>query len=142
MITEMSDVHSQLRLGWILYDGECELCRRSVEFWRGVFERRGFGFAPLQTEWVRQQLQMNDAALLREMRVLLPDGRVFGGADAILRLARQVWWTRPLAAASWIPGVKRLLRAGYRKIAARRNCLAGACSITTQRTTQDARVAK
>jgi predicted DCC family thiol-disulfide oxidoreductase YuxK len=129
--TEITDRRSkQARTGgWILFDGECALCRRSVEFWRDTFERRGFEFEALQTAWVRETLGLGDAELLREMRVKLRDGRVFGGAEAIVELARHVWWARPLVWLARVPAVKRLLRAIYRGIAARRNCEGAACEM-------------
>jgi predicted DCC family thiol-disulfide oxidoreductase YuxK len=129
--TEITDRQSKQAgtRGWILYDGECALCRRSVEFWRDTFERQGFEFEALQTAWVRATLGLGDAELLREMRVKLRDGRVFGGAEAIVELAQHVWWARPLVWLARAPAVKRLLRAIYRGIAARRKCEGAACAV-------------
>src|SRR3989442_9356462 len=62
------------------------------------------------------------------MRLLLPEGRAPGGADAILLLARQTPWGWPLVLLSLVPGVRTLLRVAYRYIAARRHCFGGACS--------------
>jgi predicted DCC family thiol-disulfide oxidoreductase YuxK len=63
------------------------------------------------------------------MRVLLRCGEVYGGADAIVALAKYVWWAWPLVAAAQVPGVRRVLRAAYRQVAARRYCLAGRCAV-------------
>lgn len=115
--------------GWILYDGECTLCRRSVEFWRDTFEQRGFDFESLRAPWVRDRLGLDEAELMREMRVVLRDGRTFGGADAIVELARHVWWARPVVWMARVPGAMRLLRAIYREIAARRRCEGAACGV-------------
>jgi predicted DCC family thiol-disulfide oxidoreductase YuxK len=128
--TEMSDGRRKQARGWVLYDETCELCRKSVVFWHGVIARRGFAFAALQEPWVRERLRMSDVELLREMRLLLRDGRVFGGADAILQLARAIWWAWPLVAMARVPGVNRLLRAAYRAVAARRSCANGACDLS------------
>ena len=64
------------------------------------------------------------------MRVITESNQVLGGADAILYLLRLTWWTWPLYAVSFLPGMKPLFRALYRFIAARRNCISGACKIT------------
>ncbi|HKS82762.1 MAG TPA: DUF393 domain-containing protein [Candidatus Acidoferrales bacterium] len=117
--------------GWIFYDGECALCRRSVEFWRDAMERRRFEFEALQAPWVRERLGLDESELLREMRVMLRDGRVFGGAGAIVELARQVWWARPLVWLARAPYAMRLLRAAYREIASRRRCDGDACVAAT-----------
>jgi predicted DCC family thiol-disulfide oxidoreductase YuxK len=127
----MSEARKEPRSGWIFFDGECEFCRRSAESWRGAFERRGFDFVALQMPWVRERLALDKDELLREMRVMLPDGRVWGGADAVVELARHAWWGWPLIALAWVPGMKRLLRAGYRAVAARRSCAGKACAIRT-----------
>ena len=41
--------------------------------------------------------------LLREMRVATGDGNIYGGAEAIVYLARQIWWAWPLYAAAKLP---------------------------------------
>ena len=71
---------------------------------------------------------MSGAELLREMRFLLSDGRQYGGADAAVRLAREIWWGRPLVWLAKIPGMMEWLRVGYRWIAAKRSCAAVACA--------------
>lgn len=114
--------------GWIFYDGECEFCRNWVRRTEPMLGPRGFTFAPLQASWVRALLQLREEELLREMRVLLDTGESFGGADAIIEIAKCVWWTWPLAALARIPRMRGALRAAYRQIAARRSCLAAACS--------------
>jgi predicted DCC family thiol-disulfide oxidoreductase YuxK len=134
--TEITDRRQRAVRGWVLYDETCELCQKSVAYWRRVVERRGFAFAALQEPWVRVRLGLNETELLREMRLLLPDGEILGGADAILRLARAIWWAWPLVTMAWVPGVKRLLRAGYRAVAVRRSCVGEACAVGTAASTQ------
>ncbi len=65
--------------------------------------------------------------LLTEMRALTPDGRVFGGGDAVIWLAKGIWWAWPLYALAQLPGMRAALRAAYRWVAARRSCPGGAC---------------
>src|SRR4030081_2177115 len=91
--------------GWIFYDGECRYCIAAAKKSAQIFGRRGFIFLPLQTPWAQRRLGLVPGQPLKEMRVLASDGRDFGGADAVLFLARQVWWLRPLAFVSQLPGM-------------------------------------
>jgi len=62
-----------------------------------------------------------------EMQFLLSDGSRYGGADAAVALAREIWWWRPLLWVSRITGMMEVLRKGYRWIAGRRSCVAVSC---------------
>ena len=116
------------RRGWLFFDGNCAFCT-SVARWSGcVLGPRGYGVAPLQDPRVQELLALPPDQLLSEMRVLTPDGRRIGGADALVFLAREVWWAWPLSGVAHIPGVPRLLRMGYRWIASHRECTSGICS--------------
>ena len=115
--------------GWVCYDGDCALCLRWLRRVKRPLLRHGFGFAPLQTGWVKARLNLSEAELLREMRLLLPDRRVIGGADAAVVLMQHVWWLWPLWLASYIPGAMPIIRATYRHIARNRHCTSGACEI-------------
>ena len=119
--------------GWILYDADCGFCSRWA--WRiALFAGpAGFHLAPLQAPWVRQRLRVSDAALMDEMRVLTANDAVYGGADALLFLARHIWWTRPFTAFAWIPGVMPLARAAYRWIARHRHEISGSCPLPQAR---------
>jgi predicted DCC family thiol-disulfide oxidoreductase YuxK len=108
--------------GWILYDGACQSCTASARRFDRIFRHRGFLFLPLQTEWVRQQLGLEAGAPLEEMHVLTNEGQDIAGVDAILFLARRVWWTWPVVAFAQLPGMHKLLDRGYRWIAAHRGC--------------------
>ena len=109
--------------GWVLYDGDCAFCLRWVRRFRGPLERRGFRLAPLQTPWVRKRLGLPADELLAELRLLMADGQRFGGADALVEIARHLWWGWPLYALAWLPSARRLLAAGYRWGARHRQCV-------------------
>jgi predicted DCC family thiol-disulfide oxidoreductase YuxK len=115
--------------GWVLFDGECSFCRGWVARVEPVLRPRGFVFLPLQTPWVRAFFNLPEEVLLSEMRVVLRTGESFGGADAVIELGKSVWWARPLVALAHLSGAKALLRASYRAIAARRQCLSGGCGL-------------
>lgn len=119
--------------GWLLYDAECAFCTRTARRVERLIARRGFVILPLQTPWVQEQLGLQSGAPLREMVVLLRDGRHFGGADGALQLARHFWWSLPLVWLAALPGIRPLLRRLYAAIAARRSCSGGACSLPPPR---------
>jgi len=115
--------------GWILYDDACPSCTASARRFARILRRRGFFFLPLQTEWVLQQLGLEPGAPLDEMHVLTSQGQDFAGANAVIFLARQIWWTWPLAVFAPLPGMHKLLDRAYRWIAAHRGCDHVACEV-------------
>src|SRR5262249_21791295 len=119
--------------GWILYDRACPSCSASARWFDRIFRRRGFLFLPLQTEWVTRHLGLEAGDALEEMHVLTDDGQDIAGADAVIFLARQLWWGWPLVALSRLPGMYKLLDRGYRWIAAHRGCDRISCDPSERR---------
>lgn len=115
--------------GWVGYDAHCAFCQRWA--WRTdeLLTRRGWHLAPFQAKWVREKLDLGEGEVPDEMKLLAADGRVFGGADAVVRLARSIWWAWPLFALSQLPGARPILRAAYRRVAENRHCLGGHCAM-------------
>ena len=103
----------------LYYDGTCRFCRRWANRFRGVLGRRGVAL-----------VAYSDGSKEEEMRLHWMDGRDFGGIDALLKLAEEIWWARPLGALSRIPGVVGLWKWLYREFARRRHCWGGACRIS------------
>ncbi len=129
MYTEMTEYIK----GWVLYDGDCAFCGQWVERTRHLLLRRGFHFVPLQAAWVRERLGHAENESLTEMKLLATDGRILGGADAIVQITRMIWWTWPFYALAQLPGMKLLLRMLYRRIARNRYCFAGHCPLPAPR---------
>ncbi len=121
-LTKKSVGQSEPR-GWVFYDGRCPICRGGAEQFHRVLHTRGFGLAPLQTPWVQTRLGLKSDLSLEEMKVLTHDGHVFGGADALIYLAGQVWWAWPLSVLFRLPGMRRLAWELYRWVARHRYCL-------------------
>lgn len=113
--------------GWVLYDGECPLCLGMLARYRETFEKRGFQFAPLQEVWVREKLALGSGPVPGEMKLLLPEGKVLGGPEALLHLASKISWGLPLALLGRLPGIRGLLDREYRRVAANRFGLTAAC---------------
>jgi len=126
--TELTKITDETGIGWVLYDAECRFCVALARRWERPLARRQFRLAPLQTDGVRAGLEGREE-LLREMRVVTAQGRVFGGAAAVVELARHFWWAAWLGLVANLPLGKRALDAAYRWIAERRHCLGGACSV-------------
>ena len=124
MRTLLSDDLSRngARGGWVFYDAECAFCSSLARRLEPMLLRRGFHCAGLQEPWVGILLGVSRAELLSEFRVRTASGEVFGGADALLHLARHIWWAWPLFALAQVPSPRDLLRAAYRWFAVRNHC--------------------
>lgn len=133
LASEFTDSKSRHARGWLFYDADCAFCVKIVRALAPTLQKRGFALAPLQDPRVGPLLGLSASELLLEMRLLLSDGKQFGGADAAVALAREIWWGRPLVWLSMLPGMMDGLRSGYRRIAARRKCSAAtACTIAEE----------
>jgi len=113
----------------VFYDAECQFCVNAARHFERVLARRRFELVPLQVPGASAEFGVPDDQLLAEMRLRLRDGRVFGGAAAIVEIARRIWWAWPLWALSRLPGAMRPMHATYRWIARRRSCANGVCKI-------------
>jgi predicted DCC family thiol-disulfide oxidoreductase YuxK len=130
LTSEFTDGKGRHARGWLFFDSDCRFCTRIARWLAPILERRGLALAPLQDPRVGVLLGLSRNDLLRELRFLLSDGRQFGGADAVLALAREIWWAQPLVWLSKLPGMMDILRLGYRWYAARRHCAAAMCAIS------------
>jgi len=127
LVSEYTDGKGRHARGWFFFDAECKFCTRTARWLAPILERRGMALAPLQDPRVGALLGLSHEELMREMQFLLSDGSRFGGADAAVTLAREIWWARPLVWVSKIPGMMEILRRGYQWIAANRECAAARC---------------
>ena len=128
LVSEYTDGKGRHAKGWLFFDAECGFCTRIARWLAPILARRGFAVAPLQDPRVDALLGMSREELLRELRFLLSDGRNYSGADAVIAVAREIAWARPLVWSAKIPGVMTMLHAGYRWVAAQRSCAAVSCS--------------
>jgi len=112
----------------IFYDADCQACVNLARWLQRSLGRHQFELVPLQSPDASSLLGVAHEQLLDEMRLRLPDGQVFGGADAVAEIARQIWWAWPFWALSKMPGVRSEMRAAYRWFARHRGCTNGACA--------------
>ena len=128
LASEFTDGKGRHARGWLFFDAECAFCTRFARWVGPMLERRGLAVAALQDPRVGMLLGLPSQELLRELRFLLSDGRLYGGADAIVAVADEIWWARPLVWIARAPGLMAALRRAYRRFAARRNCVAASCT--------------
>jgi predicted DCC family thiol-disulfide oxidoreductase YuxK len=128
LASEFTDRKGRHARGWLFYDAECGFCTRLAKWLAPILSARGIALAPLQDPRVATLLGLSHEELMREMRLVLDDGSARDGADAMIALARLIWWAAPLVWMSHAPGAKRLLDAGYRWVAAHRKCAAATCT--------------
>ena len=126
--SELTDAKGRHARGWLFFDAECEFCTRFARWVAPSLQTRCLAIAPLQDPRVAALVGLSGVELLREMRFLLSDGTQYGGADAAVALAREIWWARPLVWLSQVPGMMDVLRRAYRWIAERHRCSAAACT--------------
>jgi predicted DCC family thiol-disulfide oxidoreductase YuxK len=126
LISEFTDGKGRHARGWLFFDADCRFCTRIARWLLPILEKRGFAVAPLQDRRVGALLGLSRTQLLSEMRFLLSDGSQYGGADAVIAIAREIWWAQPVVWLARIPGVTAALHRGYRWIAEHRSCSAAA----------------
>jgi predicted DCC family thiol-disulfide oxidoreductase YuxK len=105
----------------LIYDGECDFCRRSVTRWRRITGDR-VDFVPFQdADALARFPEIPRADLERAVHLIEPDGAVYRGAAAALRARRLppghgwLWWLYERC-----PGFAPLAEAIYRGVAANR----------------------
>ena len=118
--------------GQIFYDASCGLCRSAVDRFGPMTERRGFSWIPLQEPRVRALLNLEGDEMPDEVKLMTRKGRLLGGPDVILFVAKYIWWARPLWLIGKIPGVRPVMRLWYRWIAKHRHELSQACAIESK----------
>lgn len=106
----------------LIYDGECGLCRSAVETVVAWDPARRIALVPFQ-DGAARRFGVPLPRLAAAMHLILPDGRVFAGADAVPELLRLLPGKRWLAWPFALPGARWLARRVYAWVAARRRCL-------------------
>jgi predicted DCC family thiol-disulfide oxidoreductase YuxK len=122
LTSDMTDSKGRHARGWLFFDAECEFCTRIATWLTGPMKRRGLAVAPLQDPRVGALLGLSPQELLHAIRFVLADGSHYRGAGAVLAVAQELWWARPLVLLARLPGMMPVLRAGYRWVARRRRC--------------------
>jgi predicted DCC family thiol-disulfide oxidoreductase YuxK len=107
----------------LIYDGECGICRQAVALLQRWDREHVLRFVPFQDGPAVARFGIGLPTLAAAMHLILPDRRVYAGADAIPELLRLLPRKRWLAPLFGIPGVLPVARRIYGWIAVRRRCL-------------------
>jgi predicted DCC family thiol-disulfide oxidoreductase YuxK len=107
-----------VRRSIIIFDGECGLCRHSVEWIRARDTGDVFEYLPYQSEELETRFPgISRSACARALHLVREDGSVLVGADALPAiLARLPRWRRLAPVLAW-PPLRPLSRWLYRHIA-------------------------
>jgi predicted DCC family thiol-disulfide oxidoreductase YuxK len=119
----------------VLYDGYCRFCRAAAQKLARLARPDAVQMVDFQAPAVLERFPgISHSACMQAMHLVTPDGRIFLGAEAVVRALA----TRPLcrwfAYLYYLPRLRRLLDSLYAFLAARRYRLmgrAGACESGT-----------
>jgi predicted DCC family thiol-disulfide oxidoreductase YuxK len=106
----------------LIYDGDCAMCRSSA-LWlmRRARASDRLEILPCRSEPRRTRYPgISDAACMQAMQLVLPDGRVLAGADAVPELLRRLRGWRWLASIFGLPPVLPVTRRLYAWVAENR----------------------
>jgi predicted DCC family thiol-disulfide oxidoreductase YuxK len=108
----------------LIYDGECPVCVKAVEWVKARSLPEGFEFLSCHSdELARRFPSVDKAACLQAMHLVLTDGTVLAGERAIPDILRRLRGYRWAAALFRIPGAGALSRVLYRLFAINRHRL-------------------
>ena len=120
----------------VIFDGECQFCRKSVETLRRLDVAKRLEFVSLHSPVIAAKFpDLSHEMLMEQMWVVSKAGMRYGGADAIRYLSRTIPTLFAIAPLMHIPLTRPLWRALYRAVASRRYRLAasrcgdGTCSL-------------
>jgi predicted DCC family thiol-disulfide oxidoreductase YuxK len=113
--------------GIVCYDGECSLCANLIGRWGHRLRRAGFRLAPLQLPAIQRRLGITRVP--DEMKLITPQGRIMGGADAVVAIAEGLGLSHGIARGARSPLVRPLLRQLYAVVARHRGCADDVCRI-------------
>ena len=116
----------------MVFDGECSFCRRWITRWQQA-TGDAVDYAPSQ-EVAATFPEIPPPEFDREVKLIEPNGRVYGGAEAVFRVLcrgdRPGVWAR----LAWgfyrdVPGFARAAETGYHLVAAHRPLASAATSM-------------
>ena len=108
----------------LIYDGECSVCLKAVEWVRDRSLPGAFEFLSCHSEELSKQFpSIEKAACLQAMHLVLPDGTVLVGERAMPEILRRLRNYRQAAVLFGLPGAGMVSRVFYRWFAKNRGHL-------------------
>jgi predicted DCC family thiol-disulfide oxidoreductase YuxK len=115
-----------MRSAVLIYDGECPVCVKAVEWVRSRSRPEAFEFLSCHSPDARRRFPVIEKAdCLQAMHLVLPDGTVFVGEQAAPEIFRRLRRHRWAAVLFDLPGAGILSRLFYRWFARHRHRAAG-----------------
>jgi len=108
----------------LIFDGDCSFCRYWVDFWR---DQTGDAVEYAASQEVASRFpEISPESLRRSVQLVIPDGSVYGSADAVFRslaFAPRGRWRHRVTLWTYrkVPGVRLLTEGSYRFIASHRD---------------------
>ena len=110
----------------LLFDGACPFCTASARTVERVFGARRVVLRDFQGEGALAPYpSLSHEALMQKMHVVMPDGRVFAGAEAFARIALRAPPLGWIACLYYVPGIRQLADVVYSFVAKHRYRLFG-----------------
>lgn len=105
----------------VVYDGECSVCIRSVNFLRDHDRDARFELVAYQSEGVAARFpDISESEFRESVQLIGPDDERWEGADAVEKIFELVPRVRPLAWLFRIPLARPIARLAYRLFARHR----------------------
>jgi len=106
----------------LIYDGECPVCTRAVDWIRARSDPDVFEFLSCHADDLTQRFpSIEKSACLQAMHLVLPNGSVLTGERAVPEILRRLPRYRRFVSLFRLPGAGILSRAFYRWFAKRRH---------------------
>ena len=108
----------------IVYDGECNFCKRCIEWLKKHDIASHFDYLPCQSTMKKERFpQIKEENCLKAMYIVFQDGRFYSGGDAIPRIMSFLPRWKQFVFLFKIPATLILARLGYQIIARNRRRL-------------------
>jgi hypothetical protein len=91
----------------------------------------------LQAPWVAARLPLPADEILRDLRLLLPDGSWIVGANVYRYVMRRIWWAYPFYLLSIAPIFRAVFDWSYRNFALHRHVFSRTCGLPGAKRTAD-----
>jgi predicted DCC family thiol-disulfide oxidoreductase YuxK len=123
----------------VLFDGRCTVCTAGAAQMRRLARQGAVEVVSFHDPGVLERFPgLTHEACMRQMHLVAPDGQVFGGFEAAVRVVATRRVLGRLALAYYLPGLRRILDGLYAWIAANRyrivrrqaaRCEGGTCAL-------------
>ncbi len=107
----------------VFYDADCGMCTMTARMLRILDTARRLQLTPLQRFVPAPPDDPGRAALLARLHVRDARGRWHAGADAVLEIAAAIPLLVPLSLVGRLPGLRRMVGAGYEVVARNRDAI-------------------